>query len=139
MKEPFVLVGAGVKPGNYGDVNMVDVAPTLAALLGVNIPASTMGEVRNAMLDLSDSVIAALPSAVEKQQTTLLTTVAAALGAKLNSSQIPAGSNVSQYETLISNIRVDREITERIPRAIIAAICHLGSENLFGFLHHQRI
>lgn len=122
LKEPFVLVGAGVKPGNYGDVNMVDVAPTLAALLGVNIPASTMGEVRNAMLDLSDSVIAALPSAVEKQQTTLLTTVAAALGAKLNSSQIPAGSDVSQYETLISNIRVDREITERIPRAIIAAI-----------------
>lgn len=35
LKEPFVLVGAGVKPGNYGDVNMVDVAPTLAALLGV--------------------------------------------------------------------------------------------------------
>jgi predicted AlkP superfamily pyrophosphatase or phosphodiesterase len=60
LKEPFVLVGAGVKPGNYGDVNMVDVAPTLAALLGVNIPASAMGEVRTSMLTLNDQVTAAI-------------------------------------------------------------------------------
>ncbi|HEX9028622.1 MAG TPA: alkaline phosphatase family protein, partial [Anaerolineales bacterium] len=38
--EPFVLAGAGIQPGQYPDVQMVDVAPTLAALLGTNIPAT---------------------------------------------------------------------------------------------------
>jgi hypothetical protein len=122
LKEPFVLVGAGVKPGNYGDVNMVDVAPTLAALLGVNIPASAMGEVRTSMLTLNDQVTAALPAAVDKQQTTLLTTFAAAIGAKLDTSQIPTGSDVSQYQAVMNNLRVAKEISQRIPRAFIAAI-----------------
>jgi hypothetical protein len=36
--EPFVMVGAGVKPGEFADINMVDIAPTVAALLGANIP-----------------------------------------------------------------------------------------------------
>ena len=31
LVEPWVLAGAGVKPGSYGDVAQVDVAPTLAA------------------------------------------------------------------------------------------------------------
>lgn len=120
LKEPFVLVGAGVKPGNYGDVNMVDVAPTLAALLGVNLPASSMGEVRTGMLTLSDSVSAALPAAVEKQQTTLLNTFAAAMNVKLNAAQIPTGAEVSKYETVINDLRSSRENKERIPRAVIA-------------------
>ena len=122
LKEPFVLVGAGVKPGNYGDVNMVDVAPTLAALLGVNLPASAMGEVRTSMLNLSDSVTAALPAAVEKQQTTLVNTFAAAMGVKLDAAQMPTGSEVSKYETVIKDLRSSRENKERIPRAILAVL-----------------
>ena len=122
LKEPFVLVGAGVRPGDYGDVNMVDVAPTLAALLGVNLPASTMGEVRTNMLNLSDSVSAALPTAVEKQQTTLLTTFAAAMGVKLDAAQLPTGAEVSKYETVINELRSSRENKERIPRALIALV-----------------
>ena len=31
LLEPFVLAGAGVQPGTYGDTNQVDTAPTLAA------------------------------------------------------------------------------------------------------------
>ena len=122
LKEPFVLVGAGVKPGNYGDVNMVDVSPTLAALLGVNLPASAMGEVRTNMLNLDSSVTAALPAAVEKQQTALLTTFASAIGARLDASQIPSGSDVSKYETVMKTLRVNRETSERIPRALLAIV-----------------
>ena len=43
LMEPFVMVGKGVVPGKYGDVQMVDVAPTIAALLGTNIPAIEPG------------------------------------------------------------------------------------------------
>lgn len=48
--EPFLLVGNGVVPGTYEDTQMVDVAPTLAALLGANIPASSQGHVLTQML-----------------------------------------------------------------------------------------
>jgi hypothetical protein len=122
LQEPFVLVGAGVVPGDYGNVNMVDVAPTLAALLGVNIPASAQGQVRTTMLDLSDSVRTVLPAAVEAQQTTLLKTFAAAMNVKLDTNQIPTGSNVSKYQDVMNNLRASRQNTERIPRAILAII-----------------
>ena len=52
LLEPFVIAGAGIKPGNYGDVEMVNVAPTLAAILGTNIPASAQGKLLTEMLNL---------------------------------------------------------------------------------------
>ena len=60
LVEPWVLAGAGVKPGSYGDVAQVDVAPTLAALLGVNIPASAQGRARTEMLALTPEQTAAI-------------------------------------------------------------------------------
>ena len=51
LLEPFVLVGKGVIPGDYGDVEMVDVAPTVAAILGTNIPATNQGHPKIAMFD----------------------------------------------------------------------------------------
>lgn len=122
LQEPFVLVGKGVKSGDYGDVNMVDVAPTLAALMGTNLPADTQGEVRTSMLKLSDSVSSALPAAVEAQQTQLLTAFASAIGSKDGSYVVPTGSDVGQYQTVMQTLRAARQSTERIPRAGIAVL-----------------
>jgi hypothetical protein len=122
LQEPFVIAGAGVKHGQYGDMNMVDVAPTLSALLGLNLPASAQGEVLTQMLNLDPSVTAVLPAAVEAQQTTLLTTYAKAIGQKLDSSKVPTGSDVSQYQKVMSQLRTNRTFTERIPRALLGAL-----------------
>ena len=122
LQEPFVMVGAGVVPGDYGDINMVDVAPTLSALMGLNVPASTQGEARTSMLSLSDSVKAALPAAVEAQQTELLTTFAAAMNSKLDASQIPTGSDVFAYQAVMDQLRDARLSKDRLPRAILAVV-----------------
>ena len=53
LVEPFVLAGAGVKPGTYAEMQMVDVAPTLAVLLGTNLPASGEGRPLLEMLAVS--------------------------------------------------------------------------------------
>lgn len=71
-REPFVLLGAGVQPGAYGDVNMVDVVPTLAVLLGLNIPASTQGQVLTDMLDFSADEVAAIQKAEQSQRKCLV-------------------------------------------------------------------
>jgi len=122
LEEPFVLVGAGVVPGDYGDVNMVDVAPTLAALLGTNIPASTQGQVLTSMLQLPDSVKSAIPAAVEAQQAQLLNTFASAINRKAGSYTVPTGSDVNQYQTVMNELRQSRQTSERIPRAIAAVL-----------------
>lgn len=40
MGATFVLWGDGVRPGPLGDVEMIDVGPTLASLLGLRLPAA---------------------------------------------------------------------------------------------------
>ncbi len=45
-QQPFVLAGAHVRPGVYEDAQMADVAPTLALLLGTNLPAVSQGSAR---------------------------------------------------------------------------------------------
>lgn len=122
LVEPFVIAGAGVVPGAYADMNQVDVAPTVAALLGTNLPASTQGIVLTDMLDLDQSVVDALPAAVEAQQTNLLSAYAKAIGKPLEASQLPGGSDASQYQSVLTQLRQNKEFTERIPRALIAAV-----------------
>lgn len=43
IRVPLVLAGGPVRPGTRGECEQVDVAPTVAALLGVAIPASNQG------------------------------------------------------------------------------------------------
>ena len=81
LVEPWVLAGAGVKPGSYGDVVQVDVAPTLAALLGANIPAATQGRTRVEMLNSSPEQTAAIERVATVEQAALAQNYAQAIGA----------------------------------------------------------
>jgi hypothetical protein len=40
MGATFLLWGDGVRPGPIGDVDMIDVGPTIASLLGLTLPAA---------------------------------------------------------------------------------------------------
>jgi hypothetical protein len=91
LMEPYVMVGASVKPGQYGDIQMVDVAPTLAALLGANIPAASQGRVLVEMLDFSSDQLAAIQAALELQQRRLLGSFQAGTGLVV---PVPEGSDV---------------------------------------------
>ena len=72
LLEPFVMAGAGVRPGLvYPDIEQVDVAPTVAALLGTNFPASSEGRVQTAMLNLPPAYATKI-QAVEIVQKSLL-------------------------------------------------------------------
>lgn len=122
LTEPFVMVGAGVIPGEYRNIQMVDVAPTISALLGLNLPASTQGQVLTFMLNLPDSVTTALPQLVQEQQTGLLKSYASSLGMRLDPGSLPTGSDVAQYQAELNHLRESRILGERIIRAAILAI-----------------
>jgi hypothetical protein len=105
LVEPFVLAGAGVKPGQYGEIQMVEVAPTLAALLGTNLPASSQGTARTDMLQLDPATLTNLQKEQSQQQADLTADYNAAIGRP--------GS------TSIEAARSSRLSSERWPRAIL--------------------
>ncbi len=123
LVEPFVLVGAGVRPGQYGDVNMVDVAPTLAAMLGANIPASSQGHARAEMLTFTQGQLAAIQSALEAQQSQLVEAYQAAIGRQIDLE--PGEDVVAAHQFTLDATRTARLNAERLPRAILALIAIL--------------
>ena len=124
LKEPFALVGAGVRPGDYGHVNMVDVAPTLAALMGLNLPASSQGRVLIEMLNLPPDEEANIQAAQQAQQQRLLAAYHQAIGAKaipIDADQDAVTANQAAMQAA-RQLRLNREMIPRILLALVALI-----------------
>lgn len=124
LVEPFVLGGKGVKPGEYGDIRQVDLAPTMAVLLGTNLPASAQGSPLTEMLDLSPDQAASVQAAYDQQQLDLFQKYQAAVGMGSD----PTGtisSDPAAVENEIASIRdarLSRERPARIAMAVITAL-----------------
>lgn len=128
LLEPFVMVGKGVVPGKYGDIQMVDVAPTVAALLGTGIPAINQGHPLIAMLDIPLSQVDQINSALAKQQDQLSIAYQTAIGRKINVSS--TSDIVSSYQAAIQTARNSLMDSQRLPRGIIAIVVVLVIVNL---------
>ncbi|NOY98172.1 MAG: hypothetical protein GXP40_03070 [Chloroflexi bacterium] len=120
LVEPFVLAGAGVRPGQYPDTRMVDIAPTLAALLGTNIPADNQGHVLTDMLTLSPEQETAIQNALAEQQRQLFDAYSAAIGE--TASIAPGGDVVTATQTAMQAALAKRLNRERIPRFVLALV-----------------
>jgi hypothetical protein len=108
--EPFVLAGRGVKPGHYVDVQMVDVAPPLAALLGTGLPASIQGLALTKMLNLTSQQEEVIIKAQANQQK--------ALSNAYREAVLPGETGL----TNISELRAARLWKEQLPRFILAGL-----------------
>jgi hypothetical protein len=129
LVEPWVLVGAGVRSGGYGEVQMVDVAATLAALLGTNIPASSQGRARTEMLALPLEGLAAIGRAEAVQQSGLAQAYGAAIGRQVVVGE--SGSGVASTQAAMAAARASRLAAERLPRAVIAIVAAFVPAALF--------
>lgn len=110
LVEPFVVAGQGIKPGQYTDIQMVDVAPTMAALLGSSLPASSQGHARVDMLSLNQEQKSAIAQAESAQQEQLVDTYRRAI--------LPGELHASSIE----GIRNARLRSERLPRFILVIL-----------------
>ena len=117
LVEPFLLAGAGVSPGEYDDVDMVDVAPTLAALLGINIPASSQGRVLSEMLALNLQKTHTLSETYAAQQGQLLRAYELAIGR--NPMTQAGASEPAAYQRALLAVRQERLNAERLPRLLL--------------------
>ena len=120
LREPFVLVGAGVIPGQYADIQMVDLAPTLAALLGTNLPASAQGQVLTEMLALPPAQLTRVAAASQAQQNQLLAAYQTAIGQEVSLAEDQNG--VTAYQNALEAARNARLKIERLPRFGLALL-----------------
>lgn len=116
LTEPFVMVGKGVIPGVYADIQMVDVAPTLAALLGLSLPASGQGRALTEMLDLPEGSLQRLPALEQAQQAQLLEKYSTAIGVQAPQ---PAGESVAAYQAALQAARTSRMQREALWRTLM--------------------
>ena len=134
LVEPFVLFGAGVQPGHYADIDMADVAPTLAVLLGANLPAASQGQPLSGMLSLTSEQRTSIQDALLKQQQQLLGNYLVASGISFpetsasdavrliaNSGYAGDGENpTASHQAALELARQERLNRERLPRAILS-------------------
>jgi hypothetical protein len=123
LREPLVLTGAGVKPGHYRDVNMVDVAPILAVMLGLNLPATSQGKAQVGMLALSPAQLEAIRQAEQAQQSRLVSAYQQAIGWTVLVKDSTMG--VTAYQDAMQAARAARTQAERwrrIPLALVAGL-----------------
>jgi hypothetical protein len=133
LVEPFVLAGAGVKPGTYADMQMVDVAPTLAVLLGTNLPASGEGRPLLEMLAVSQSVQAAVEPVYESQQKAVAQAYREAIGMIP-----PTWTDETPGAEGIELAREARLARERLPRVMLAVLIALALGRLLWGIKADR-
>jgi hypothetical protein len=56
LRVPLVSVGKGIRAGTYPISSLVDLAPTVAVLLGTSLPAHNQGDILLDQLDASDAI-----------------------------------------------------------------------------------
>lgn len=137
LREPFVLVGPGVKPGYYPDVEMVDVAPTVAVLLALNLPASGQGRPLTEMLTLSAEDKAKIHAAEAAQKEQLWQAYEAAIGSR--SAMQPSTDNPASYIAAIEDARLGRLGRERVWRNVLAAFLILVPPYLLYLRREKRV
>jgi hypothetical protein len=120
LQEPFILVGNGVIPTDYGDINMVDVAPTIAALLGTNIPGTSQGRPQIQMLNLDLNQVDKINQVTSEQQKYLAIAYGNAIGEPVTvQSSNDVVTATQEGMNAAREVRLNRE---RLPRGIIAIV-----------------
>ena len=119
LLEPFVMAGAGVRPGPlYPDVAQVDVAPTVAALLGTSIPASSEGLVQTAMLNLSPEYTTKIQASEITQKARLFKSYTVAINSQ--PTHPPDPDNPFSYVIAMDSARANQLARERVWRNVAA-------------------
>ncbi len=120
MTEPFVMAGKGIIPGKYLEIEMVDVAPTVAVLLGTNIPASSQGRPLIEMLDVDAATVDAIQSALASQQAGLYEAYTTALGQEAE--PLESETITSATQLAMETLRQGKLARERVWRNMIAVL-----------------
>ncbi|HEY83726.1 MAG TPA: hypothetical protein G4N96_01240 [Chloroflexi bacterium] len=96
--QPFVMTGKRVIPGRYNSIEQIDIAPTIAALLGLSFPSANQGRPLLEMLQIPDPAPAPISVSLAAQRITLTQHYLAAL-----KMPAPTIGNIAKAEQLLAD------------------------------------
>jgi len=128
LTEPYLFSGKGIIPGNYSDIQMVDIAPTISVLLGLNIPASNQGKSLLDILEINSDKKSQVNLALSLQQTQLLKSYSEATNQEIT--LLSGDDVVTSIQNSILFSRDERHKSEILKRSLIVVII-LGTCLLF--------
>ncbi len=113
MQVPLVMVGKGVKAGYAGTAQQADIAPTIAALLGIDIPSSNQGETLVDALDVTPEQRRGLMSALVAQRETFVSSyvkfLLGPLGTRVRGARPAAPANADEGWWRAELMKLDAE------------------------------
>ncbi len=101
--QPLVMIGETVIPGTYSDVSQLDIAPTIATLLGLSVPNATQGRVLFEMLELSEETQAGIQLAIARQRLELLAAYLAQIQGEETMPSEQLETDVARAQTALAN------------------------------------
>jgi len=119
LKEPFVAVGKSVIPGAYDAIHMVDIAPTVAVLLGTSLPSSAEGKPLVDMLVLTAEQKQGIASLHNIQQQRLITAYKDVILPELSDRD---ESFDTDSQSAIASIQIEYLQNGRFVRGVIAVL-----------------
>ena len=115
LTEPYLFAGKSIKPGNFPDIQMVDIAPTISVLLGLNIPAINQGQPLLEILEINAEKKSLVDAVISNQQNQLLNAYSDAINQKVTLIENEAAVTSVQNSILIArNTRLKNEILKRV-------------------------
>ncbi|WP_322798202.1 alkaline phosphatase family protein [Thermoflexus sp.] len=106
---PLVMVGKGIRAGVEGRGTQADIAPTIAALLGIPIPVHAMGRPLMEALDGPSNALDAIARASAQQRVQLVRRIERVLGRP--------PTNFREVRTAADLPAFDQEVTQALDRA----------------------
>jgi hypothetical protein len=134
LQEPFVAAGAGILPGEFEPIQMIDLAPTIAVLLGTSLPSSSEGRPLVEMLTLSSSQLRDITALHTAQQGGLINAYTETLGSDATN-QVEI---VSDSQTAIAAIQSGNLVGGRVVRSILAGV-FLGCLGYFSYRNRKSV
>ena len=112
---PIVMAGAGVRPSTSVKALQADLAPTLAALLGLSLPTASSGHVLAEVLVADDAKLAVIKGASALQEQAFAKAISGRIG-------LEAAAGRPAWPDLMSKLRDDMRGTRRIIAALLMAL-----------------
>jgi hypothetical protein len=146
LQVPLVMAGRGIRVGSFGKIRQIDVAPTVAALLGLPIPGASQGRPLVEAFETGEEKIQQVLRRAWEQKRAFARQYLLSLGSPVGASGLPTEPPSSTaglregwaaLDDVLESARVARAADERRSRMLPAAVVAVAVALAFAWIHRR--
>jgi hypothetical protein len=134
---PFVMVGGRVVPGPHGEIDQTDIAPTIAALLGLAVPSAAQGEIMFDALILDEGESTEKWVSWARQRVELGSLYLESIGQEPLSEAAKGDAEIAQSSLLVRNYGSARRLAQFAVQSAAAEMSDARSQRVRTERQHR--